>query len=192
MTSYTLPAERPDDDEDRRRGLVWLWFAVTVVLVAGLVVLIARLNGCHADTCGVNATGTASGSGGSQSVQSTSPHGAGASTVSIAVSGSEHGGLTPGATRPMTVSIVNIGNKPARVTSASVSVGDPSQSCSAASSIRVTWYDASAPGALSYDLAPGAGVKIPLTISMRDLPTNQNACKNASFPLTFHATAQQG
>lgn len=192
MTSNTMPAERRDDDVERRRGLVWLWVAVIVVFIAGLIVLVARLNGCAADTCGVDATGMPSGSGGSQSVQSTSPHSAGTAAVSIAVSGSEHGGLAPGATRPVTVSIVNTGRKSAHITSAGVSVSDPSKACSASSSIRVTRYDAASPGAVSYDLAPGAAVKIPLTITMLDLPSNQNACKNASFPLTFHATAQQG
>jgi hypothetical protein len=193
MTSYPLPGEIRDDEQaERRRGMIWLWLAVIAVLVAGLITLIARLNGCQGDTCGVDAAGTASASGGSQSVQSTSPHGAGSAAVSIAVSGSERGSLAPGATRPIAVSIVNTGGKPARVTSANVSVGNPSKACTAAASIRVTRYDASLPGALTYDLAPGATVTIPLTISMRDLRTNQNACKNASFPLTFHATAQQG
>lgn len=203
MTSYTLPESAHDDeDERRRRGLIWLWFSIIVVLLAGLIALITRLNGCRGETCGSSAQGATSAGGGSfnggsnanssSSAQSENSPGAGASSVSIRVSGSEQGGLAPGMTSPMVVSISNTGGQPARITSAGVAVGDASQSCTAANSIRVTHYDAATPGALSYDVAPGATVHIPLTISMLDLPTNQNACKNARFPLTFHATAKQG
>jgi hypothetical protein len=195
MTSYALPEQLRDDDDDRRRrGLIWLWFAILVVLLAGLLTVIERLNGCGETTCGASSNSADGGSrtGDSQTVHSTTPQGASSSAVSINVTGSANGGLAPGATRPMVVSITNKGSKPARITTAGVSVGDASKTCSAASTIRVTTYSASAPGAASYDVAPGAAVRIPLTITMLDLPTNQNACKNALFPLTFYATAQQG
>jgi hypothetical protein len=199
MTSYSLPGNtRDDEDERRRRGLIWLWIAIIVVLLAGVVALIARVSGCAGETCGAGAgvgTHTVGGNGsptGSQSSQSTSPHGAAASSVSIQVSGSERGGLAPGMSSPVVVSIANTGDAPARITSAGVSVGDASKACPASASIRVTRYEAAATGAITYEVAPGSAVRIPLTISMLDLATNQNACKNARFPLTFHATAQQG
>ncbi|HEX3707385.1 MAG TPA: hypothetical protein VHV76_12220 [Mycobacteriales bacterium] len=200
MTDQTITTDATDDDDEkRRRGLLWMWLAVVTVLLAGLLAAIDRYDGCSG-TCGGKISGGSTLAGGgtaapgneSQSAQSISPLGAGAAPASIRVSGSERGGLAPGMTSPVVIAITNTGHGPARITSARVVVGDASPTCTAADSIRVTHYDFSDPGAHHYDLAPGSAVRIPLTLSMLDLTTNQNACKNARFPLTFQATAQQG
>jgi hypothetical protein len=199
MTDQPLHSEVDSQQERRRRGLLWLWLAVVVVLLAGLLTAIERLNGCSSTTCGPNAAsgGTRHGGGASptdspRSGHSTGQHRADASPISIRVSGKERGNLAPGITRPVVVTVRNTGTTPARITSADVLVGDASKSCAAAPSIRVTRYNAIRAGAATYDLIPGSAIRIPLKISMLDLTTNQNACKNARFPLTFHATAQQG
>ncbi|HVY11915.1 MAG TPA: hypothetical protein VHB18_17390 [Mycobacteriales bacterium] len=192
MTDHPLGTASTDDEsERRRRGLLWLWLAVVAVLVAGLFTAIHGLNGSPRAFSGQPSGGGGSGSA-TASGQSTSPVGAQSRPVSIQVSGSQRGGLAPGVTSPVVVRVSNTGDKPARVTSARVLVGDASASCTAAESIRATKYNASALGAERYDVAPGQSIKIPLAISMLDLPSNQNACKNARFPLTFQATAQQG
>ncbi|HVW81275.1 MAG TPA: hypothetical protein VHB69_10100 [Mycobacteriales bacterium] len=186
MTDHPIP--RSDtDDATRRRGLLWLWLAVVAVLLAGLVAAIVRLNGCGQTTCGAGAA-NADRTGRT----SNSTTGAASVPVTVSVTGTERGDLAPGTTRPVVVSVANTGRRPARIISAGVTVGNASRACRAAAVIRVTGYNASAPGAARYVLAPGAVARIPLRIAMLDLPTNQNACENASFPLTFHATARQG
>lgn len=195
MTDHAIQRRRPEQDDVRRPGLLWLWLAVLAVLLAGLVTAVLRLNGCG-NSCGATANPPAGERnpmpGNSQTARSTSRHSAPSASVAITVTGREKGALSPGVSRPVVVSIVNLGSRPARITSAGVTVGDATKACRAATSIRVTGYRSSAPGATRYELAPGAAARIPLRISMLDLPTNQNACKDASFPLTFHATARQG
>ena len=196
MTDYPIGMHTDDEEERRRRGLLWLWLAIVAVLLAGLVVAIERLSGCHGNCSGLSSTfrpgpSTDTATGTSRAVRSTVHH-AQAGGTSIRVSGSEPGGLAPGATSPLYVSVTNTGSQPAQVISAQVIVGDASASCRAADSIRTSHYSNSAAGSRQYEIRPGATVKIPLTISMLDLPRNQNACKNARFPLTFQASAQQG
>jgi hypothetical protein len=200
MTDQALALET-DDDERRRRGLLWLWLGIVVVLLAGLFAAIQGHDGCSSPRCPSIAGGSTRVVGGNDDGSDTGSTGFAASTkarsasavaASIRVFGQERGGLAPGVTSPVLVTVTNTGDKPARVTSAHVVVGDASGSCTAADSIRVTHYDAAVPGAKRYDIAPGAAAHIPLSISMLDLASNQNACKNASFPLTFQASARQG
>lgn len=190
MTAQPRPTDAEDDD--RRHKALWLWLAIVAVLVAGLLTAIERLNGCDGTSCGPSSTHVGGAHDGPQSVTATNSSSGSVSDVSIEVSGSRPTKLAPGITRPVVLTVRNTGATPARITSASIRIGDASSGCNTGESMRVTNYISSAAGAAQYLIAPSQAVRIPLKISMLDLTTNQNACKNTRFPLTFQATAQRG
>ncbi|HWC34361.1 MAG TPA: hypothetical protein VG650_05985 [Mycobacteriales bacterium] len=196
MTAAPLHVEASDDGDRRHRAL-WLWLCVIAVLIAGLLLAIARISGCSGDGCAARrpaggAPKTQAGEGATRAIKANTHVLAGAPSASIEVSGVDPAELAPGITSPLVVIVTNTGALRARITAASVAVGDASSRCTAAESIRTTAYDASIAGAATYLLPPHRTARIPLSISMLDSARNQDACKNARFPLTFHATAQQG
>jgi hypothetical protein len=106
----------------------------------------------------------------------------------ITVTGTSPTGLSPGATKPVTVTISNPNQQDAQVTSVTITVGNASSSCPAAGNITVTSYDSARRGALVYIAPKNGSVQVPLSITMLDPHASQDTCKSKSFPLTFNAT----
>ncbi len=103
--------------------------------------------------------------------------------------------LYPGAppvTLPLTVQ--NPNSAPIRVTELRVSVTADPPGCASAENLALGQSNASrslplkVPAGRSIRL-PAQGV-LPPTIQLRDLPVNQDACKNARFPLEFGGSAR--
>ncbi len=103
--------------------------------------------------------------------------------------------LYPGApplALPLTVQ--NPNPAPILVTGLRVSVGADPVGCASAENLALTQPNASSSSPLKVPAGgsvrlPARGV-LPPTIQLRDLPVNQDACKNASFPLEFTGSAR--
>jgi hypothetical protein len=89
-------------------------------------------------------------------------------------------GLYPGAVKPLPVTLTNESNFPIRVTVAPVTVEDANTGCTA-DNIRVT-----VPAGAT-EVPKNGTATVALTVRMRNSPPN--ACKNATFPLTYTGTA---
>ena len=189
MTAQPRPTDAEDDNS--RRKALWLWLAIVAVLVAGLLTAIERLNGCDGTSCGPSSTHVGGAHDGPQSVTATNGSSGSVSEVSIEISGTRPTELAPGFTRPGVRMVRNFCATPARITSATIRIGDASSGCNTGESIRVTNYISTAAGAPQYVIAPSHAVRIPLKISMLDLATNQNAFANTRYPPTVQATAQR-
>jgi hypothetical protein len=162
------------------RRSVWLLSMVIVVLVGGLV--LTAINSFASPSHKTLAATTSGSSNGTAS----------APLPKLSVHGSSPKGLAPGVTKTVTVQIRNPRHVHIVVTAASITVGDASETCSAKKNISTSSYKSTAAGAKSYDVYVSHQARIPLKITMVDLPTNQDACKGAHFPLTFTATGRAG
>jgi hypothetical protein len=98
----------------------------------------------------------------------------------------------PPATVPLTVQ--NPNSAPIRVTALRVSVAADPPGCHSADNLILGQSNASR--ALPLEVPAGGSVRLPAqgvvapTIQLRDLPVNQDACKNAQFPLAFTGSAR--
>ncbi len=157
----------------RAKRIGWIGWAVIAVLVAGSAVATAAAGG---NGNGNNGNGNGNGGPGNPGHQ-------------VIVTGTSPTGLSPGVTKPVTVTVTNANGDAVRVTSVAITVGDASAACPAAGNITTTSYDSSTPGAIVYT-APknGGSVQIPLSITMLDPHHSQDVCKASSFPLKFTAT----
>jgi hypothetical protein len=164
----------------RLRRSTWLLSAVIVVLIGGLA-LTAR-------------NSFASPSRRAFTTVSGSSHGgvAKATNAQLIVHGSSPAFLAPGVTKKITIRIRNPHRTLMVIQTASIKVGDASEGCKANKNISTTRYDSATPGAKRYVVYLHHRVRIPLTLTMLNLSTNQDACKGVRFPLTFTATAEQG
>jgi hypothetical protein len=145
----------------------------------------------------VTATGSSglSGGGAPQTIVGSSDGGALAHVhhgPALAVSGTSPHGLAPGVTRPITVTVRNSTDQHVRIKKVNVIVGNASSACRATGNITTTAYHAHAKGATAYVVWHNHAAHVPLTISMIDTETNQDACKGRAFPLTFSATGKKG
>jgi uncharacterized membrane protein YgcG len=117
-----------------------------------------------------------------------------ARTKSFIISGEPEGALSPGGGAlliPLT--LFNPNPVPISVTSLTVSVAGSPEGCAAEENLRLTQSDVSAekPVVVPAETAvtlPAQGVSAP-TIEMLNLPVNQNACQNGTFPLTYIGSA---
>lgn len=91
--------------------------------------------------------------------------------------------LSPG--RPGVLEVVVTGDRAARITGIEVRVGDASPQC-LADNVAVADFDAGA--ASSYVVEPGRATSVPLAIMMLDKDSDQDACKGATFPMTYRVT----
>lgn len=113
---------------------------------------------------------------------STDPHGF---TVSGAVSG-----LVPGRQVVLPVVIANPNGTAIKLNTLSAAAQDASAGCTAAADLQISSYDSAAPGAPVYTVPAAGSLTVNLTISLVDAPArNQQACKGATFPLSYSATA---
>lgn len=116
-------------------------------------------------------------------------------TGAFTMSGSLPGLLVPGSGGTLPLTVTNPYDFPLRVWSLRVTVlaGTSQPGCDGAANLQVTQSNASS-GALSITIPALASVTLPAqgattpVVTMRDLPTNQDACKNATFALSFSGT----
>jgi hypothetical protein len=111
------------------------------------------------------------------------------------VTGNAGGPLAPGVSQALLVTIHNPNSVPITVTSLGVEVAAASSNagCEGPANIAITQSDISPTNAVTVpaggELAlPGTSAHAP-RILMRDLATNQDACKNASFTFTYSGSA---
>jgi len=143
--------------------------------------------------------GSGSGGGGGGPTGSAS-QGGGENVVPIVrarnflISGSPDGLLYPGGPAlTIPLHIFNPNPQPIVVTSITVSVAGNPPGCSAEENLRLTQSNASTAQPLR--VAPGETVVLPAqgvtapTIQFLDLPVNQDACQNATFPLLYSGSA---
>jgi hypothetical protein len=113
----------------------------------------------------------------------------------FSISGSANALLYPGApARPIVLTLTNPNSVAIYVTNLQVAVaGSSSAGCSAATNLSLTQSNASSaapvrvPASGSVTL-PAQGVSAP-TIRLLNLPVNQDACKNATFSLSYSGSA---
>jgi hypothetical protein len=160
------------------RRSTWLLSAVIVVLVGGLTLTTISSFASPSHRTLVSGAGD----GGVAKVVKTQ----------LIVHGSSPAFLAPGVTRKVTIRIHNPHHTLMVINTAAVKVGDASEKCTARKNISTTRYDSAAPGAKRYVAYLHHKVRIPLTLTMLNLPTNQDACKGARFPLSYTATGQEG
>jgi hypothetical protein len=138
------------------------------------------------------------GSGGSGGGSGSGGGGGGASpiarTKSFVISGQPEGTLYPGGPAlTIPLALFNPNPIPIHVTSLAVAVASSPAGCAASENLQLTQSDASVEKAVTVppDAAitlPAQGVAAP-TIRLLNLPVNQNACQNATFPLIYTGSA---
>jgi hypothetical protein len=103
--------------------------------------------------------------------------------------------LAPGVSRELLVTIANPNSEAITVTSLNVAVaaGSSNAGCDGPSNLSVSQSDLSTTNTLSVPAGgqvtlPSGSVHAPVVL-MRDLPTNQDACKNASFTFNYSGSA---
>jgi hypothetical protein len=111
------------------------------------------------------------------------------------VSGGTSAALAPGLTRTLSLTISNPNDVAISVTALNVTVaaGSSKAGCDGPANLLVTQSNLSASNALSVPAhgqasLPGGSVEAPAVL-MKDLPTNQDACKNASFTFDYSGSA---
>jgi hypothetical protein len=111
------------------------------------------------------------------------------------VSGGTSAALAPGLTRALSLTISNPNDVAISVTALTVTVapGSSKAGCDGPANLLVTQSNLSASNALSVPALgqaslPSGSVQAPAVL-MKDLPTNQDACKNASFTFDYSGSA---
>jgi hypothetical protein len=111
------------------------------------------------------------------------------------VSGGTSAALAPGLTRALSLTISNPNDVAISVTALTVTVaaGSSKAGCDGPANLLVTQSNLSASNALSVPALgqvslPSGSVEAPAVL-MKDLPTNQDACKNASFTFDYSGSA---
>jgi hypothetical protein len=152
--------------------------------------------GAGTSTTGGSGVGGSGGSGGGGGGSGGGGGGSGpiARAKSFVISGQPEGTLFPGGPAlTVPLAIFNPNPIPIRVTSLAVAVASSPAGCSASENLDIVQSDVSAERSLTVpaDAAvtlPAQGVSAP-TIRLLNLPVNQDACQNATFPLTYTGSA---
>jgi hypothetical protein len=111
------------------------------------------------------------------------------------VTGNAAGALAPGVTQPLLITIHNPNTVPITVTAlgAEVRAASSNPGCDGQANLAVTQSDISATNSVSIpaggQLTLPSGTAHAPQVLMRDLSTNQDACKNASFTFTYSGSA---
>lgn len=100
--------------------------------------------------------------------------------------------LRPGQMRTLEVTVTNPDQVAYRILELTATPKDANPSCSGATNLIVSGYQATKPGAVTYVVPRKSSITIPLTVMMLNTATSQDACKGVSFPLTFGGLATQG
>ncbi|HTZ85047.1 MAG TPA: hypothetical protein VMB05_00125 [Solirubrobacteraceae bacterium] len=111
------------------------------------------------------------------------------------VTGNATGPLAPGVSRALAITVANPNNVAITVTSLSTTVlaGSTKAGCDGPSNLQLTQSNISSTNPLAVPAnghvsLPAGSVSAP-SVLMRDLPTNQDACKGASFKFTYSGSA---
>ena len=100
--------------------------------------------------------------------------------------------LRPGQMKTLSVTVTNPDQVAYRILELTATPKDANPSCSGATNLIVSGYQATKPGAVTYVVPRKSSITIPLTVMMLNTATSQDACKGVSFPLTFGGLATQG
>jgi hypothetical protein len=111
------------------------------------------------------------------------------------IGGDLAGPLAPGVSRPLSLTVTNPNSVAIEVTvlTAAVASGSSKPGCDGPSNLQVTQSDVSTANPLTvpanaHVTLPSGSVHAP-EVLMRDLATNQDACKNATFAFTYSGSA---
>jgi hypothetical protein len=111
------------------------------------------------------------------------------------VSGNASGSLSPGVSRAMAITLSNPNSVAITVTAltATVAAGSTKAGCDGPSNLQLTQSNLSEANALtipanSQITLPSGAISAPQVL-MKDLPSNQDACKGASFTFTYSGSA---
>ena len=111
------------------------------------------------------------------------------------VTGNASGPLAPGVSRALAITVANPNGVPIEVTALTVSVaaGSSNAACDGPANLQVTQPNISSANPLTVaangSVALPAGAVSAPSVLMRDLPVNQDACKNATFSFTYSGSA---
>jgi uncharacterized membrane protein YgcG len=195
--TFRVKARSKTGRESRLMTFTW-----TVLTKAQLEAAERAQNAANSAGAGGSGGGSGSGiggSGGSGGGGGGSGGGGGGSgpiarTKSFVISGQPEGTLFlggPALTIPL--AIFNPNPIPIRVTSLAVAVARSPAGCSAEENLDIVQSDASPERSIT--VAPDSAVTLPAqgvsapTIQLLNLPVNQDACQNATFPLTYTGSA---
>lgn len=101
-------------------------------------------------------------------------------------------GLTPGHTSTLTVTLTNRGPATYRLVELDTTVLDANAACPAEGNVVVSPYRIGRADAPVYVIPLGGTVTVPLAVTFLSSSVNQDACRNATFPLRFTGTATRG
>ncbi|HEX3432622.1 MAG TPA: hypothetical protein VHT25_01005 [Solirubrobacteraceae bacterium] len=111
------------------------------------------------------------------------------------VTGNAAGTLSPGVSQTVAITLTNPNNVAIEVTAltATAASGSSKAGCDGPANLSLTQSNVSASNTLAIPAnghvsLPAGAVSAPVVL-MRDLPTNQDACKNASFTFTYSGSA---
>ena len=119
-------------------------------------------------------------------------------TGPFTITGSLPSALSPGSSQPLPLTISNPFEFALRVTSLTVTVrpGSTQAGCDGPSNLQITQSNTSG-GSVSIVVPPRGSVTLPAqgatapTVAMLDLPTNQDACKGATFSVDYSGAGVQ-
>jgi hypothetical protein len=117
-------------------------------------------------------------------------------TKTFSIEGKLAGTLAPGVSQPLALTITNPNSKPIVVTGLQVTVapGSTKAGCDGPTNLQVTQSNASSSNTFTVPAkggkatVPVGGVSAPQVL-MKNLPTNQDACKGASFTFAYSGSA---
>lgn len=165
----------------RRRNRTVLLLAMVLL---GLVVGWAMIRGTS-DAVPLGAEIQVSGSSAADETITT----AGRSSVAI---GGTVTGLAPGNTSTLTVTLTNRSPATYRLVELDTTVLDASAACRAEGNVVVSPYRLGRADVPVYVIPLGGTVTVPLAVTFLSSSVNQDACRNATFPLRFTGTATRG
>jgi hypothetical protein len=97
-------------------------------------------------------------------------------------------GLAPGRPATLEVVITNEDSVGYRILQLDATAKDANAHCPAAN-LLIEPYSSTTQGAVTHVVAGRSTTTIPLTVTLRYTSTNQDACKNVQFPLTYSGVA---
>jgi len=117
-------------------------------------------------------------------------------TKTFSIEGTLSGTLAPGVSQPLALTITNLNTKPITVTGLQVTVapGSTKAGCDGPTNLQVTQSNASSSNSFTVP-AKGGKATVPLgsvsapQVLMKNLATNQDACKGASFTFNYSGNA---
>ncbi len=116
-------------------------------------------------------------------------------TKTFTIEGNLTGELSPGATKPLQLKLLNTNTKALIVTGLQVTVqsGSSKAGCDGPTNLQITQSNATSSNTVTIPAkgqitVPSGSVTAPQVL-MRDLPTNQDACKGATFTFSYSGSA---